>query len=156
MPFSCSGASKSFSMHLEKIQFFFFIMDHKSLHIRRSGDFLGLHSATLLLSHFAPTTMVFLQFLERTELMPASEFGSSPRPLPGPLRFPRRSRGLLPYFSQVGASGISGQCQWRPRGQDPGGRGCSRPAPRSCSPRSFVFTLTATLFPIACIGIRNR
>lgn len=149
MPFSCSGASKSFSMHLEKIQFFFFIMDYKSLHIRRSGNFLGLHSATLLLSHFAPTTMVFLQFLERTELMPASEFGSSPRPFPEPPPLPQTVTGFAPLF-------LPGRCQWRPRGQDPGGHGCSRPAPRSCSSRSFVFTLTATLFPIACIGIRNR
>lgn len=150
MPFSCSGASKNFSMHLEKIQFFFFIMDHKSLHIRRSGDFLSLHSATLLLSHFAPTTMVFLQFLERTELMPASEFGSSPRPFPGPPPLPQTVTGFAPLF-------LSGRCQCgAPVGRTPGGRGCSRPAPHSCSSRSFVFTLTATLFPIACISIRNR
>lgn len=130
MPFSCSGASKSFSTRLEKIQFFFFIMDHKSLHVRRSGDFLGLHSATLLLSHFAPTTMVFLQFLECTELMPASEFGSSPRPFPGPPPLPQTVTGFAPLF-------LPGRCQrGAPVGRTPGAVAVAvlRPTPAPPAP----------------------
>lgn len=127
-------------------------MAHKSLRIRHSSNFTISNSSTFLLSHFAPTTMVFLQFLKCTKLIPASEFVSLHTLSPGPLLFPRYSQGSLPYFNS-----LRSELAWHLHGQDPHvGHSYNHPMFHSCYPYSFMFILTAILFSIACISIRNQ
>lgn len=71
MTFSCS--SKSLSTHLGKKSVLKKIWVLKSLHVWCLCNFMILNSSKLLSSHFAPSTLVFLQFLKYIKLTPVSE-----------------------------------------------------------------------------------